>query len=66
MSAAAALNRLRPGAQILSPEKVGELFHSDWTVHDHRLAATSNFSARYGLRDGFRHTILWYRAQGWL
>jgi nucleoside-diphosphate-sugar epimerase len=66
MSAIAALNSLRPGAQILSPAKVRELFHSDWTVHDRRLAEAIGFSARYGLREGFRHTILWYRERGWL
>ncbi len=63
MNAVARLNQLRPGAQILSPEKVRELFHPDWTVHEPRLAGVS---ARFGLSEGFRHTILWYRAHGWL
>jgi len=66
MKAVAGLNRLRTGAQILTPGKVRELFHPDWTVHDRRLAALTGFSARFGLADGFRHTILWYRAHGWL
>ena len=66
MKAVAGLNRLRTGAQILTPAKVRELFHPDWTVHDRRLAALTGFSARFGLADGFRHTILWYRAHGWL
>jgi 2-alkyl-3-oxoalkanoate reductase len=63
MAAVAALNGLRPGAQILSPAKVRELFHDDWTVHGQRL---TGFSARYGLTAGFRHTISWYRWRGWL
>jgi 2-alkyl-3-oxoalkanoate reductase len=63
MGLVAGLNRLRPGAQILSPAKVRELFHPDWTVHEPRLAG---LSARFGLAEGFRHTILWYRAHGWL
>jgi len=63
MGAVAWLNRLRPGAQILSPEKVRELFHSDWTVHQPRLPPAP---VRYGLVDGFRHTILWYRAHHWI
>jgi nucleoside-diphosphate-sugar epimerase len=66
MNAVASLNRLRPGAQILSPAKVRELYHSDWTVHERRLAAATGFAARFGLVDGFRHTILWYRHHHWL
>jgi uncharacterized protein YbjT (DUF2867 family) len=61
MNAVACLNSLRPGAQILSPAKVRELYHPDWTVHEHGLADALGFAARYGLVVGFRHTILWYR-----
>jgi nucleoside-diphosphate-sugar epimerase len=63
MAAVAALNSLRPGPQILSPAKVRELFHPDWTAHEPRLPG---LSTRYGLGDGFRHTILWYRDHRWL
>jgi nucleoside-diphosphate-sugar epimerase len=66
MNAVARLNSLRPGAQILSPAKVRELYHSDWTVHEHRLAEATGFAARFGLAEGFRHTILWYRHHHWL
>ena len=52
--------------QILTSSKVREIFHPDWTVHDHRLAATIGFRARYDLRAGFRDTVLWYRRQQWL
>ena len=52
--------------QILTGSKVREMFHPDWTVHDHRLAATIGFRARYDLRAGFRDTVLWYRRQNWL
>ncbi|MBS0525941.1 MAG: NAD-dependent epimerase/dehydratase family protein [Proteobacteria bacterium] len=66
MMAAATVNSLRPGAQILSPAKVRELYHSDWTVHENRLAEATGFAAQFGLVDGFRHTILWYRDRHWL
>jgi nucleoside-diphosphate-sugar epimerase len=66
MNIVAGLNSLRPGAQILSPAKVRELYHSDWTVHEHRLAEATGFAARFGLGEGFRHTILWYRCRHWL
>jgi len=52
--------------QILTPGKVKEIFHSDWTVHDRRLAAAIGFAARYDLARGFADTILWYRRYGWL
>jgi nucleoside-diphosphate-sugar epimerase len=66
MKAVAGLNRLRPGPQILSPAKVRELYHPDWIVHEHRLAEAIGFTARFGLVEGFRHTILWYRQRHWL
>jgi nucleoside-diphosphate-sugar epimerase len=66
MAAIAAVNAIRPSAQILTPAKVRELFHPDWVAHDRTLAAATGFSARYDLTEGFRHTIWWYRARGWL
>jgi nucleoside-diphosphate-sugar epimerase len=52
--------------QILGAGKVNEIFHSDWTVHDRRLAAAIGLSPRYDLASGFRNTILWYRRHKWL
>jgi nucleoside-diphosphate-sugar epimerase len=52
--------------QILTPGKVKEIFHGDWTVHDRRLTAAIGFAARYDLARGFADTILWYRGHGWL
>jgi nucleoside-diphosphate-sugar epimerase len=70
MMAVARLNVLRQSlgasTQILTPDKVSEIFHWDWTIHDRRLAAAVGFGPRYDLAAGFRHTVLWYRAHGWL
>ena len=70
MMAVARLNLLRQSlggsTQILIPAKVKEMFHRDWTIHDRRLASAVGFRDRYDLAEGFRHTVLWYRAQGWL
>jgi 2-alkyl-3-oxoalkanoate reductase len=52
--------------QILTPGKVNEIFHSDWTAHDRGFAAAIGFASRYDLAGGFADTILWYRRQGWL
>lgn len=70
MKVIAALNSLRHSlggsVQILTPAKVNEMFHPDWTLHDRRLAPTVGFVARHDLADGFRDTVLWYRRHGWL
>jgi nucleoside-diphosphate-sugar epimerase len=70
MTAIARLNAvghsLGGSAQILTPGKVNEIFHSDWTIHDRRLAAAIGFQARYDLVRGFGDTVLWYRRHGWL
>lgn len=63
MAAVAALNSVRPGPQILTPAKVRELFHPDWTVRGVRLPG---LSPHYRLAEGFRDTVGWYRRQGWL
>ena len=66
----ARLNLLRQSldgtTQILTPAKVNEMFHPDWTVHDRQLAKAIGFRARYDLAGGFRDTVLWYRNHKWL
>jgi len=66
----ARLNLLRQSldgtTQILTPAKVNEMFHPDWTVHDRQLAKAIGFGARYDLAGGFRDTVLWYRNHKWL
>ena len=59
-------NALGGSVQILTPPKVNEIFHRDWTARDRRLAEALGFAPRYDLARGFRETILWYRQQGWL
>jgi nucleoside-diphosphate-sugar epimerase len=68
--AVARVNQLRQSlggpVQILTPPKVNEMFHPDWTVHDRRLAQTIGFVPRFDLAAGFRDTVSWYRARKWL
>jgi nucleoside-diphosphate-sugar epimerase len=59
-------NTLTGSREILTPGKVNEIFHRDWTVHDRRLSAALGFRPRHDLASGFRETILWYRQAGWL
>jgi UDP-glucose 4-epimerase len=51
---------------MLTPAKVRELYHSDWSVNDARLAALTGWQPQVSLSDGLRETAAWYRHQGWL
>lgn len=70
MAAIAGLNAARQGLagrpEILLAGKVREIFHSDWAIHDRRLANLINFRPRYTLLEGFADTVSWYRRQSWL
>ena len=59
-------NRLGGRVQILTPAKVNEIFHSDWTAHDRRLPAALDWAPHYDLARGFAETVSWYRQAGWL
>jgi 2-alkyl-3-oxoalkanoate reductase len=70
LAALAAVNQLAKAlggpVQILTSGKVREIFHSDWTVKDRRLAAAIGATARFDLACGFADTVDWYRRSGWL
>lgn len=70
MAVLAGLNGLRQSlggpVQILTRDKVAEIFHQDWSVHDRRLAGALGFQPRFDLMAGFRDTVDWYRREGWL
>jgi len=53
-------------ARMLTREKVRELLHADWVVHDRLPAAGTNWQPRWDLRRGFAETAVWYRGNGWL
>lgn len=70
MAVLAELNTLRQllggPVQMLTRDKVAEIFHTDWSVHDRRLAAALGFQPRFDLAAGFRDAVDWYRRAGWL
>ena len=49
----------------LSPGKVREILHADWSVSDAELAPDAP-AAHFGLDAGFADTVAWYRDRGWL
>jgi hypothetical protein len=52
--------------EILTAGKAAEMFHSDWVVHDRRLAGLVGAAPRHDLGTGFADTVAWYRAHKWL
>jgi nucleoside-diphosphate-sugar epimerase len=58
-------NIWRRGSTVLTFGKVKELTHLDWGVRPNERAAGA-LTPVYDLLSGFRQTIEWYRAQGWL
>ena len=52
-------------APMLSPGKVREMLHPDWSVSPQELASQA-LPAHFDLQAGFADTVAWYRAKGWL
>jgi nucleoside-diphosphate-sugar epimerase len=48
---------------VLSLTKLGELYHSDWVAQGPLIPG---WEPRVDLASGFRDTVKWYRAEGWL
>lgn len=63
--ATVAFGRLAGKATILSPGKVREMLHPDWSVDPADMPPGMRGRAR-SLADGFQETVTWYRTAGWL
>jgi nucleoside-diphosphate-sugar epimerase len=61
-----AFSRLRGSAPMLSPGKVREILHQDWTSADGALPELTGWTPRIEAREGLAKTALWYQQQGWL
>jgi nucleoside-diphosphate-sugar epimerase len=59
--AVAPLRLVSPHPMMITPGKIRELYHDDWTC---RGGLTANPPT--GLADGFAKTAAWYRKEGWL
>jgi nucleoside-diphosphate-sugar epimerase len=55
--------RLGGELTVLCLPKLRELYHPDWVARGPRLPA---WQPRFDLVTGFRDTVNWYRAEGWL
>jgi len=50
----------------ITPDKVDELFHSDWVCRTNLLQDQTSWAPETGFDVGFRETVAWYRKEGWL
>jgi len=65
-SANAALAPFLGRVPMVTPGKVRELLHPDWTTADNTLQHLTGWQPAIRLDDGLLATARWYQAQGWL
>lgn len=51
--------------QLLNPDKVSELQHTDWRCDDTSFRIMTGFKPQYTLHDALQKTLDWYRQEGW-
>lgn len=61
-----ALHRATGEIAMLTPGKVREMLHADWTSRDGAVTAATGWHPQVDLDQGFAETIAWYRRNGWL
>ncbi|MDY0874289.1 NAD-dependent epimerase/dehydratase family protein [Dongia rigui] len=60
------VSRLSGTPQILSLDKISELYHPDWASSGVRLSTLLPWRPTFALREGFADTLKWYRAEALL
>ncbi|WP_207461660.1 NAD-dependent epimerase/dehydratase family protein [Azospirillum sp. SYSU D00513] len=58
--------RLTGRTAMLTPGKAREMLHPDWSSEAGRQPSPAIWQPRVRLDEGFRDTVAWYRAAGWL
>ena len=61
-----ALHRATGDVAMLTPGKVREMLHPDWTARDGAVTAATGWRPRVDLDQGFAETVAWYRRNRWL
>lgn len=63
---AAGAARITGRPAMVTPGKVSELLHPDWSSAPHRQPPPDVWRPVIGLDGGFAETVQWYRRNGWL
>ncbi|GGF47422.1 epimerase [Aliidongia dinghuensis] len=58
--------RLGGRAPIFTTGKAREMLHPDWSVPAGEALPAAVYRSKIGIAEGFRETVAWYRAAGWL
>ena len=58
--------RLSGNTPIFTAGKAREILHADWSVAENEVLPPALYQSKIGISDGFRQTVAWYRAAGWL
>ncbi len=61
-----AFHRATGDVAMLTPGKVREMLHADWTSRDGAVTAATGWRAQVDLDQGFAETVAWYRRNHWL
>jgi dihydroflavonol-4-reductase len=54
------------GKPMITPDRLLELSHNDWTCSDLRARLDLDYESHVGLAEGIVSTAEWYRSNGWL
>jgi nucleoside-diphosphate-sugar epimerase len=60
------LGRLRGGPPLLSREKVREIHQHSWVCSVEKIRREAGYVPQWNAERGFRETLAWYSASGWL
>jgi dihydroflavonol-4-reductase len=58
--------KLMGGKPFITPDRLTELFQTDWTCSDARARLDLEYESRVPLAEGIKSTAEWYRSAGWL
>lgn len=53
-------------APMLTQDKLREIRHEDWVCRNNLLDRLTSWRPEVSIEDGFRETVAWYEAKGWL
>lgn len=54
------------GRPLITPDRLTELFQTDWTCSDIRARLDLEYEPQVTLAEGLKSTAAWYRSVGWL